>query len=253
MAGVKMVELTRTLSEWAVKTAYEDLPPEARKKARFCMMDCAGVALAAVGGEMDQILRTLLPEIGASGPSTVLGSSKRWKPVVAGLINGSLAHALDYDDTYQPVPAHTSASVFPASLAVGEKERSSGKDLIRAMALGSEVAIRIGMALGRSHIERGWHGTGTFNTFGAAVATGILLGLSEDQMTRCLGTAAVQAAGLLRAAAGTKCKPLHAGKAAMNGILSGLLASMPEWTAPENVLEMPQGFGSAFSDKPHRS
>jgi 2-methylcitrate dehydratase PrpD len=245
-----MVELTRRLADWAAKTTYEDLPLPVKEKAKCCMLDCSGVMLAAVKSEVGQIFRTLLPELGGPGPCSVLGSRKRWKPMTAGLVNGSLAHALDYDDTYQPIPAHTSASVFPAALAAGESKSSSGKDLVRAMAVGTEVAIRIGLALGRSHIERGWHGTGTFNTFGAAVAAGILFGLSADQMTRCLGTAAVQAAGLLRAAAGTKCKPLHAGKAAMNGILSGVLAAFPSWTAPEKVLEMEQGFGSAFSDKP---
>ena len=245
-----MVELTRELAAWAARTTYEDLPEGVRAKVKYCMLDCAGVALAAVTGEIGKTLRSLLPEIGGPGPCSVFGSLKRWNPVTVGLVNASLAHALDYDDTYQPVPVHTSASVFPASLAVAESRKSSGRDLIRAMALGAEVAIRIGMALGRTHIERGWHGTGTFNTFGAAAAAGILFGLSPEQMTRCLGTAAVQAAGLLRAAAGTKCKPLHAGKAAMNGILSGLLAAAPEWTAPEKVLEMPQGFGAAFSDKP---
>lgn len=245
-----MIELTWKLAEWAARTTYEDLPEEVRTKAKHCILDCAGVTLAAVDGEVGQVLRSVLPELGTPGPCSVFGSPKRWRPISAGLVNATLAHALDYDDTYQPVPVHTSASIFPASLAVAESEKSSGRDFIRAMALGTEVAIRIGMALGRSHIDRGWHGTGTFNTFGAAVATGILLGLKSAQMVRSLGTAAVQAAGLLRAAAGTKCKPLHAGKAAMNGILSGLLASVPKWTAPERVLEMPQGFGAAFSDKP---
>lgn len=245
-----MSGLTWKLAEWVTKTTYEDLPLEVRSKIKYCMLDCAGVTLAAVNGEVGQILLSLLPEIGVKGSCSVLGSVKKYKPFTAGFINATLAHALDYDDTYQPVPVHTSASIFPASLAVAESCESSGKNLIRAMALGTEIAIRIGMALGRSHIERGWHGTGTFNTFGAAVAAGILSSFSTEQMTRCLGTAAVQAAGLLKAAAGTKCKPLHAGKAAMNGILSALLASLAEWTAPEEALEMPQGFGSAFSDTP---
>ena len=245
-----MVELTRRLAEWATKTTYDDLPPEVRTKVKYCMLDCAGVALATVGGEVGQITQSILPEVGAPGPCSVLGSARRWKPITAGLINATLAHALDYDDTYQPVPVHTSASIFPASLAVAESQRSSGKDLIRAMALGTEMAIRVGMAVGRSHTERGWHGTGIFNTFGAATAAGILFALSAQQMIRCLGTAGVQAAGLARAAVGTKCKPLHAGKAAMNGILSGLLAALQGWTAPEKVLEMPLGFATAFSDKP---
>ena len=245
-----MIELTRELAEWPTRTSYEDLPQEVREKVKYCMLDAAGVALAAVSDDVGQAFRSILPAIGGPGPCTVLGSPESWNPLTAGLVNGSLGHALDYDDTYQPVPVHTSGSIFPASLAAAERQKSSGKELLRAMALGTEVAIRIGLALGRSHVDKGWHGTGTFNTFGAATATGILLDLSVEQMIRCLGTAAVQATGLLKAAAGTKCKSLHAGKAAMNGILSGLLASTTGWTSPEKALEMPNGFAALFSEEP---
>ncbi|OGP90017.1 MAG: hypothetical protein A2156_01465 [Deltaproteobacteria bacterium RBG_16_48_10] len=245
-----MSELTRELAEWSKKTTYESLPEEVREKIKYCMLDAAGVALAAVNGEVGQTFRSLLPEIGGPGPCTVLGSPECWNPLTAALVNGSLGHALDYDDTYQAVPVHTSGSLLAASLAVAERQKASGKELIRGMALGTEVAIRIGLALGRSHVDKGWHGTGTFNTFGGATAAGTLLNLSEKQMITCLGTAAVQATGLLRAAAGTMCKPLHAGKAAMNGILSGLLASKGHWTAPEGVLEMRNGFAALFSERP---
>jgi 2-methylcitrate dehydratase PrpD len=245
-----MIELTRELAEWPTRTSYEDLPQEVTEKVKYCMLDAAGVALAAVSDDVGRGFRSILPEIGGPGPCTVLGSPESWNPLAAGLVNGSLGHALDYDDTYQPVPVHTSGSIFPASLAVAERQQSPGKDLLRAMALGTETAIRIGLALGRSHVDKGWHGTGTFNTFGAATATGLLIGLTAEQMIRCLGTSAVQATGLLKAAAGTKCKPLHAGKAAMNGILAGLLASTPGWTAPDRALEMPNGFAALFSDGP---
>lgn len=245
-----MIELTRKLAEWPTRTTYDDLPQEVREKIKYCMLDAAGVGLAAVSDEVGQTFRSILPEVGGPGPCTVFGSPDIWNPLTAGLVNGSLGHALDYDDTYQPVPVHTSGSLFPASLAMAERQKSSGEELILAMALGTEVAIRIGLALGRSHVDKGWHGTGTFNTFGAATASGILLHFSAEQMVRCFGTAAVQATGLLKAAAGTKCKPLHAGKAAMNGILSGLLASTPGWTAPEKALEMPNGFAALFSEKP---
>lgn len=245
-----MLEITRKLADWVTKTGYEDLPQEVRTKVKFCALDCAGVALSALGGEVGRIVDALLPEMGVPGGSTVFGSDKLWKPVSAGFFNGLLAHAMDFDDTYQPVPVHTSSAIFPASLAMAENLKASGKDLIRAMALGTEISIRIGLALGRTHIERGWHGTGTFNTFGAAVSAGTLLGFSAPQMIRCLGTAGVQAAGLVKAAGGNKCKPLHAGKAAMNGILSALLAASSGWSAPERVIEMEKGFASAFSDKP---
>jgi len=115
-----MLEITRKLADWVTKTGYEDLPQEVRTKVKFCALDCAGVALSALGGEVGRIVDALLPEMGVPGGSTVFGSDKLWKPVSAGFFNGLLAHAMDFDDTYQPVPVHTSSAIFPASLAMAE-------------------------------------------------------------------------------------------------------------------------------------
>jgi 2-methylcitrate dehydratase PrpD len=134
----------------------------------------------------------------------------------------------------------------PALLAASHGRRVGGAAFLAAYVAGAKSAIRIGLAAGRSHMDRGWHGTGTF---GAAAGAARLFGLTADGVATALGIAAVQAAGLLNAAAGTMCKPLHAGKAAMNGYLAAELAA-GGFTSPDAVLERPYGYLTAFSDAP---
>jgi 2-methylcitrate dehydratase PrpD len=186
----------------------------------------------------------LLERVAPRGPATVWASPRRTGILEAALANGCLAHALDFDDTYQPVPIHPTAPLLPALFALAETMPFTGKDVLAAFAAGCEASIRIGLALGRSHIEKGWHGTGTFGTFGAAAGAGKLLGLDAGRLTHALGIASVQAAGLVRGF-GTMCKPLHAGKAAMNGLLAACLAR-DGFTGPAEILEGRQCFGQLF-------
>ncbi|HEY7678847.1 MAG TPA: MmgE/PrpD family protein, partial [Candidatus Methylomirabilis sp.] len=187
----------------------------------------------------------LLERAAPRGPATVWASARRKGILEAALANGTLGHALDFDDTYQPVPIHPSAPLVPALFALAETMPCTGKDVVAAFAAGCEASIRIGLALGRSHIEKGWHGTGTFGTFGAAAGAGRLLGLDAGRLAQAFGIASVQAAGLIRAAVGTMCKPLHAGKAAMNGLLAACLAR-DGFTGPREILTDTQCFGELF-------
>jgi 2-methylcitrate dehydratase PrpD len=129
-------------------------------------------------------------------------------------------------------------------LAVGEWRRTRAADGLAAFVAGFEVETRIGRVLGPALAERGWHVTGVLGHFGAAVAAGKLLGLGPGELKHALGIAGTQAAGL-EVAFGTMCKPLHPGKAAMNGLLAALLAR-EGFTGPLDVLESPAGLGATF-------
>ena len=141
----------------------------------------------------------------------------------AALLNGMAAHVEDFDDTHLATVVHPGAPIVPAALAVGEDLGASGRDTLVAAVLGIEVALRVGLALGRGHFDRGWHLTGTMGHLGAAAAAGRLLGLDADGLVVALGLAATQAAGL-QAALGTMTKSFHPGKAAADGIEAALLA-----------------------------
>ncbi len=236
---------TRALADFVVRTRFEGLPAAVVAQAKRCLLDCLGVALRGGEEPLAKAQAALLERAAPRGPATVWASVRRTGILEAALANGTLGHALDFDDTYQPVPIHPSAPLVPALFALAETMPCSGKDVLAAFAAGCEASIRIGLALGRSHIEKGWHGTGTFGTFGAAAGAGKLLGLDVGRMVHALGIASVQAAGVIRAAVGTMCKPLHAGKAAMNGLLAACLAR-DGFTGPAEILTDKQCFGELF-------
>jgi 2-methylcitrate dehydratase PrpD len=235
---------TRALADFVAGVRLEDLPGAAVAQAKRCMLDCLGVALRGGEEPVAKAQAATLDRAAPRGSATVWGGARRTGILEAALANGCLAHALDFDDTYQPVPLHPSAPLLPALFALAETMPCSGKAILAAFVVGAEVSIRIGLALGRSHIEKGWHGTGTFGTFGAAAGAGKLLGLDAGGLVHALGIASVQAAGLVRGF-GTMCKPLHAGKAAMNGLLAACLAR-DGFAGPLEILEGPRSFGMLF-------
>jgi 2-methylcitrate dehydratase PrpD len=227
---------TRRLAKHVL--AYRDapLPPQARQVAKQCILDWYAVTLAACDEPLVKILRE---ETDCAGPCSIVGATQRCSPGDAALINGAASHALDYDDCHHYV-GHPTVGVFPAVLAVSEWQGRSGEEALRALVAGVETSAVVGSLALQEHYERGFHGTGTLGAFGAAAATGLLLGLDEEQMTMALGLAGTQAAGL-KSMFGTMAKPLHAGKAAANGVLAARLARRG-FTAHDDVLDADQGF-----------
>ncbi len=139
---------------------------------------------------------------------------------------------------------HPAAPIIPAALAVAEREGASGRELLRAITLGYDVAIRIAEAVNPSHY-RYWHPTGTCGVFGAATATGVLIGLDSEQLMQALGSAGTQSAGLWQFLAdGAMSKALHTAHAAHAGIVSADLAAAG-FTAAREILEGPRGFFAA--------
>jgi 2-methylcitrate dehydratase PrpD len=140
---------------------------------------------------------------------------------------------------------HPTTPVLAAALAVGEKAKISGQDLILAYILGVEVECRIADAIHPRHYQSGFHSTATMGGLGAAMAAGKILGLKEEGLVRALGIAASMASGL-RENFGTMTKPLHAGRAAENGVTAALLAEAG-FTSAMNILEAQRGFYNAMA------
>jgi 2-methylcitrate dehydratase PrpD len=135
--------------------------------------------------------------------------------------------------------------VAPAALALAEERNASGRDLIAAFVAGVETECRMGAVMGGGHYAVGFHATGTLGTFGAAAACAHLLRLDENASRRAFGIAGTQASGL-KAVFGTMSKPLHAGKAAANGLLAARLASRG-FTSNEEIVEAHQGFAATHT------
>ena len=142
----------------------------------------SGVALGGANQPLGKILLKTVKDFGGKPQATVLGHGLKTSVMNAALVNGAMAHALDFDDTHTGSLGHPSAPVIPAVLAVAEWKGLSGKAALEAFIVGFEVETRIGKGMGMKHYDRGWHATSTFGRFGAAVAAGKLLGLSLEEM-----------------------------------------------------------------------
>ena len=207
-----------------IATAHDRvLPPEVLDAARLCLTDWMGVAIGASTEPAGQIVRDTVAGWRSSGRSSVLFGGSAAAPFAA-LANGTLAHCLDFDDTYVDAVTHTSAPVWAATLALGEDIEASEAEMLAAFVTGFEVAARVGHGLGQAATARGWHGTGVFGRIGAASAAAALLKLDAERALNAVALAATQTSGLT-ASFGTMAKPFHAGKAAMDGILSAQLAA----------------------------
>ncbi|MCQ8781218.1 MmgE/PrpD family protein [Mangrovibrevibacter kandeliae] len=240
-------DITKRLATWIVGLTGEAIPPSVRAEGVRTFVNWLG---CAVGGARHETVDCAIAAVAPfSGPARahVIGRSERLDELHAALINGISSHVLDYDDTHLKTIIHPAGPVASAILAVAESHPVSGRDFITALIAGVEAECRIGNSVYPDHYDRGWHITGTAGVFGAAAATGKLLGLDARQMTYALGIAATQASGL-REMFGTMCKSFHPGRAAQNGAMAAFLAKAG-FDSSERAIEAPRGFANVLSTK----
>lgn len=249
MTQISDTPVTALLSEHCRKIRYETLPAEAIEAAKHCLLDWLGVTLAGSNEPLAVMLREDALTDGGRPQATLLGGGQRVTAKQAALVNGAASHALDYDDVVLAMSGHPSVPVWPALLALAEWRGGSGKDVLAAFVAGFEMESRVGYLVMPSHYSTGFHSTGTLGTFGAAAACAHLLRFDQEQWQRTMGIAAAQAAGL-KSMFGTMCKPLHAGKAATNGLFAALMAERG-FTSNTEALESPQGFAATQSTGPN--
>jgi 2-methylcitrate dehydratase PrpD len=153
----------------------------------------------------------------------VIGAGVKMAAPWAALVNGTAAHALDFDDNFDPAKAHASAVLVPAILALAEQEGSTGAACIDAYIVGLQILGRAGQGVNPYHRNRGWHATATMGAIGAAAACARLLRLPTEQAAYALSISTSMAAGFM-SQFGTDTKPLHAGLAAKAGVMAASLA-----------------------------
>lgn len=200
------------------------IPANVLEAARMCLVDWVAVCVGARSEEAGRSVHALSKGWQIPGRSTMLIGGQSGA-IGAALCNGTLAHCLDFDDTYVKANTHTSAPLWAATLALGQEVGASEEEMLTAFITGFEVAARVGYGLGEAVTARGFHATGVFGRIGAAAAGAVLMRLDDDAAQHALGVAATQASGLV-GSFGTMSKPFHAGKAAMDGVLSAQLAAV---------------------------
>ncbi|MEQ8195583.1 MAG: MmgE/PrpD family protein [Rhodospirillales bacterium] len=213
--------------------------------ARMAVADTVGVALAGAITETARIVHRVAGS-GGNGAARLIGMTGRASAVDAALINGTAAHALDFDDMTENMMGHPSVAVLPAALALGETYGVDGETLLRAYLIGFETAAKLGRAVTYDHHQQGWHSTGTLGTFGATAASAYLCKLDPGRTATALALACSLSSGL-RANFGTMTKPFHAGAAARNGVFAALMAKQG-FSANGEAFEHPQGFFKVFNE-----
>src|SRR5580692_3156816 len=204
--------------------AASPLPPEVSRAARRTLLNVLGTAASAAGSPAVTVLLAAAAEQGSAGDVQVPGLAGTLDPYWGALVTGTAAHLDDFDDTHLATVIHPGAATLATVLSLAPETAPSGAAFLGAFAVGCEAQLRIGNAISPAHYDHGWHITGTCGVFGAAVAASALLGLDAGAASRALSLAATMTLGH-REAFGSMTKPLHAGKAAANGVLAARLAA----------------------------
>lgn len=212
------------LTHYIHTAARKPVPIAILDEARKCLMDWTGVSLGAIGAPEAVKLAAVAAAWRSQGDAVVL-SGGRAAPAVAALINGTLSHVLDFDDTHIPSILHGSGPIWAALLATGGQHGIDESQLLAAFAIGFQVGASIGMGggIGVRLTQNGWHATPILGRFAATAALAAALKLDEPDIAHALGLAGTQATGL-NCSFGSMAKPLHVGQAAMGSIMAIELA-----------------------------
>jgi 2-methylcitrate dehydratase PrpD len=226
--------LTAAAAAFSVGLKFADLPAEAVRIARRCILDGLAVQIGGTEQSAINVMNSYIRSIGGAGQSRVVGNAGLRVPAhLAALWNGLAGHAMDWDDTQlseSPGRAygllcHPTIPPLSAALAVADMLGNiDGEQFLTAFVAGFEVECKIAEAINPDHYMRGFHTSGTIGTFGSAVTASKLLGFDENQTRQAIGIAASMAAGI-RANFGTMTKPLHVGRSSENGVTAALLVS----------------------------
>lgn len=219
--GVVGSGATMRLAEWC-SGASRQWSQASLEGARRALVDTIAVILA---GQEEACTVGARRAVGAwgDGPCYVVGGAPQAAPWAA-LVNGTAAHALDYDDVLDPAMSHPSAALVPAILALGEARDASGADCLDAYLVGFEVLARLGEAMNLVHYKRGWHTTLSLGSMGVAAACARMMRLDTRETAMAISLSTSMAGGSKRQF-GSMAKPLHAGLAAKNGLMAAQLAA----------------------------
>jgi 2-methylcitrate dehydratase len=244
-----MSTVTRTISDWASRVRFEDLPSEVVRETKRFLMDSVGCALGGAQQHDVHIARTVLAETAGTGRCRVLVTGEQWDPVSASLLNALMIRVMDYNDIYwQQDPCHPS-DIIPAAMACAERAGRSGRDLLVGIALAYEFEQRLCEVSFPGVREIGWHHA-TLTAAASPIAAARMLGLDAEQMQHAIGISASRhcTPGSVTAGKLTMMKNTVDPMATQSGVLAALLAEQG-YTGPEHVLDGKEGFSHVFDSE----
>ena len=239
--------LVERIAKWSHALDLDAVPDGARKVAKRCIVDLVGVSIAGAEREQSRLLADYSSRAYAPGPATVFGSSVRLSPVGAALVNGTIGHVLDFDDTSYTGIMHGSTVVFPAALAAAESAGADGRRLLEAFIAGSEVTYAVAVLCGHGHYSQGLveYGHVRNDRRRGSQRPGPWIFRNGGRLARSRWRACRPAPR--KPSFGTDAKPYLAGQAAAAGVESALLASAGI-SAPRSALEGRNGFIQVLND-----
>jgi 2-methylcitrate dehydratase PrpD len=249
LTGEALKGATRSVVEFVTTARLGNFPPEVTAQAKRCLIDGFAVILAGSSVKGSEIIRQYVRAVADGTGASILGPERMAAPASkAALANGASGHAMDFDDTQLSTTpdrtygllTHPTVPALASTLAVAEQQHSGGAAFLEAFLTGFEVECKVAEAIDPDHYRRGFHSTATAGTFAGASATARLMNLDSSRTAHAIGIAASLAAGL-RVNFGSMTKPLHAGRAAENGITAALLAANG-FTAGEDGLDGQWGY-----------
>ena len=235
------------LCRFAANLRWEDIPESVRHEAKRSLVNIFATALAGCREPAVDIMLEVAAAYSGAPTSTVIGRAERVDAPTAASINAMGANIFDFDDTHEATIIHPASVVFAPIFAQAEARPVSGADALRAFVIGGEVACRVGLAVSPYHYAHGWHITSTCGAFGAAAASGALLGLDPGQMNGAFATAAAHASGLVDTL-GTMAKSASVGGAARSGLIAAELASRG-FSGPALPLTGARGYLAVYGEK----
>ena len=239
--------LSEILSQYVFKLRLAEIDRDTIETVKSRILDYIAVSTAAT--YYSDIPKRLIDYADTLSSGNDAGD-KKYPQNIAGFLNGALAHCLDFDDGHLWAGIHAAGPVIGTAFAIAPKYKVNGRLFFEAIIAGYDVEYRLGKALGKSHIQKGFHGSCTCGVIGAAVTAGKLIGLTERQLACAMGLAGLSVSGYRQPLIeGQMAKPVQVGYAAERGISAALLAKQ-NLEAPLQIFEGDKGLFQILSDLP---
>jgi 2-methylcitrate dehydratase PrpD len=229
--------LSERAAEWLLALRFQDIPDDVRAATRARILDILGLALAGATREPGIAVHRAALELGRGDEARMLWYGERSSAALAALVNGTMAHSLEYDDTHIETIVHVSVPLVTTAMVIADMNGATGKEVVTALAGAAEIATRIAVIAPGQLNRHGYHPTAIIGAMSSTFLASRLLGLSVAQTRHAAGIAGSQAAGLMECwSDGTWSKFLHPGLCAQAAITAATLARNG-FTGPASVFE----------------
>ena len=238
--------IAEEFSSWSKNLKVKDIPEKTQFTLKFLLKDICGIILSA---RNEDYVKSLVETYKGSGSLISLGHSERFDLFSSAIIAGTAAHGEDFDDTFEGNPMHVGATMIPAMLSAAQKFNLDGDQILKGLAVGSELICRLALVAPTAMHKQSFHPTAVCGTFGVAAGLSSVLDLSEKQMVSALGIAGSFTSGIIEyLAEGSWTKRVHPGWSANSGMNATLIAKSGFY-GPRTVFEGKHGFFEAFALK----